>query len=164
MNDFHCNLQRQNTNIRIVSSLLGTVFWLILATGLSDFTSFLTLKSEIWNFFRFFFFFFFLQTATATVHSSDRFQPWAIKCCAFYYLNFWNAKFVRILDSEKYAPWSWMVDLAIPGRTGSQAPSAPGGVFWMNQAIFWPAPFLKFLKKLWEILKSRIVSLERYFG
>ena len=47
-----------------------------------------------------------------------------------------------------------MVDLAIPGRTGSQAPSAPGGVFWMNQAIFWPAPFLKFLKKLWEILKS----------
>ena len=70
--------------------------------------------------------------------------------------NSFGIQFRNILDSEKYAPWSWMVDLAIPGRTGSQAPSAPGGVFWMNQAIFWPPPFFKFLKKLWEVLKSDI--------
>ena len=56
----------------------------------------------------------------------------------------------NILDSEKYAPWSWVGDLAIPGRTGSQAPPAPGGVFWMNQAIFWACSIFEILKKLWE--------------
>ena len=64
--------------------------------------------------------------------------------------NSFGIQIRNILDSEKYAPWSWMVDLAIPGRTGSQAPSAPGGVFWMNQAIFWACSNFFYSEKLWE--------------
>ena len=41
-----------------------------------------------------------------------------------------------------------MVDLAIPGRTGSQAPPASGDVFWMNQAIFLAYSILEISEKM----------------
>ena len=69
-------------------------------------------------------------------------------------INIFRIQISNILDSEKNVPWSWMVDLAIPGRTGSQAPSAPGGVFWMNQPIFWLVRFLKFLNFVWKFLRK----------
>ena len=58
-----------------------------------------------------------------------------------------------------------MVTLAIPGRTGSRGPSAPGGLFWMNQAVFWASPFQNFRKnfgKFW-ILKSPKLQYHRNF-
>ena len=60
----------------------------------------------------------FFQTPTATVQGSDRFQPWAIKCCAFYYLNFWNAKFVR----NFYKLW-YLANFKFKSPKGSTCPA-----------------------------------------
>ena len=53
-------------------------------------------------------------------------------------------------------PLKCVLDLAIPGRTGSQAPPASGDIFWMNQAYFWPVPFCQYLKKMEKTARVRV--------
>ena len=68
----------------------------------------------------------------------------------------------NILDSEKKnVPWSWMVHLAIPGRTGSQAHLLQGAYsgwtsLFFGASNFWVDPI--FFKKLRIFLKFEILD------